>query len=254
MKLGIIGVGHLGKYLVQGFNNADPTIDWFLSNRSLEKTESLRSQVNCFITSRNQEVVEKADIIIIATRPGDVIPALEGLSFNENQIVVSVAAGIVLGQIQPQVSPAAAVRALPISCAAINKSPVLIYPSNQRVENLFSLLGYVHILPDEKAFSPGTALVGALYAWLFLLMDEAAAWTKDNGLDEDMARQLVIQTMAGACGMADMQEDKSFKEIWKTLATPGGISQLGADVLNNRDAFSAWSEALNEVTQKLKNS
>ena len=158
-----------------------------------------------------------------------------------------------LEDITPLVSPATAVRVLPISCAAIGKSPVLVFPENSLVEKVFSCLGQVHILPDETVFSPGTALVGAFYAWLFPFMDAMVSWTKNQGSDPETARQLVIETIEGACGMARHQKDASLADIWETLATPGGISELGARVLEDEDAFAAWSKALDAVTKKMRN-
>ena len=87
-------------------------------------------------------------------------------------------------------------------------------------------------LPDETAFAPGTAVIGAFYAWLYLLMDEAAIWTAAKGFDPDTARQLVLETVAGACAMAVDQDALSLSDIWKTLATPGGISEQGAGILS----------------------
>jgi len=251
-KIGLIGVGHLGQYLVKGFAKADKDLQFFLADPYPQKARDLFSKSGAFVTTRNQEVVDKAQIIIVATRPDDVEKALADIKFLPEQIVVSVAAGVELKRLEPLVSPAKAIRALPISCVAINKSPVLIYPDNKSVQDLFSLLGFVHLMPDEDTFSPGTALVGAFYAWMFLLMKEAASWTTNEGIEPKMARQLVIQTIEGACGMALNQENMSLEDIWETLATPGGISEYGARVLSEKGCISAWSKALDAVTHKMQ--
>lgn len=64
----------------------------------------------------------------MATRPEHVAEALFDITFKAEQIVMSVAAGVSLKTLEPLVFPAKAVRALPISCVAIGKSPVLIFP------------------------------------------------------------------------------------------------------------------------------
>ncbi len=252
-KIGLIGVGHLGKYLVEGFSKSKQGIEFHLSDPNPEKIKSLVSRHGGSSTTNNQEVVDDTRIIILATRPDDIVEVLSGLTFKNGQIVVSVAAGISLKTINSIVYPAKAVRVLPISCVAINKSPILMYPENNTIKDLFSLVGHVHILPNEKIFSPGTSLVGAFYAWLFLLMDETSSWATQAGINSEMARQLVIQTMEGACGMASEQNNMELKEIWKTLATPGGISELGANVLTDNNSITGFSDALNTVTDRLKN-
>ena len=108
------------------------------------------------------------------------------------------------------------------------------------------------MLSDEKTFTPGTALVGAFYAWIFALMDETATWTADQGIDPKVARQLVIQTIEGACAMASHQKETSLIQIWNTLATPDGISEYGAKILKERGCLKAWPEALEAVTRKME--
>ncbi len=251
-KIGLIGVGHLGKYLVQGFAKSKQGIEFHLSDPNPEKTVPLVSKYGGSSTTNNQAVVDNTRIIVLATRPDDIVEVLRSLTFKKDQLVVSVAAGISLKTVNSIVSPAKAVRVLPISCVAINKSPILMYPENKPIKNLFSLVGHVHILPNEDSFSPGTSLVGAFYAWLFLLMDETSSWTTKAGINPEMARKLVIQTMEGACGMASEQNNMELKEIWKTLATPGGISEIGAKILSDNNSITGFSKALNTVTDRLK--
>jgi len=251
-RIGLIGAGHLGQWLVAGLAEADPELQFFLANRSEDQAGAFASRYGCFFTLENQEAVDRSEIIILATRPDQVAEALNGVTFMPEQIVVSVAAGVALETLKPLVHPAKAARALPISCVAVNKSPVIVYPEDLRVEELFSLVGQVHPLPDESTFSPGTALVGAFYAWMFLLMDEAAKWTAHNGIHADKARKLVIETIQGACAMAEAQPDTSFGDIWKTLATPGGISEQGARILSAGGGIKTWSEALDAIHHRMK--
>lgn len=108
------------------------------------------------------------------------------------------------------------------------------------------------MLPDENKFSPGTAVVGAFYALLFLLMEEAVTWTADKVIDPDTVRQLVIQTVEGACAMATEQNTISMMDIWKTLATPGGISEHGTRILSKAGGIKLWSEALEAITIRMR--
>jgi pyrroline-5-carboxylate reductase len=250
-KIGLIGLGHLGRWLITGFNKADYGLRFFVANRSNDKARKFAIRYGCFFTNRNQEAVDRSEIIILATRPDQINKALDCVEFTEEQIVVSVAAGVALKTLRPLVYPAKVVRALPVSCAVINKSPVIVYPKDRHVEDLFSLVGQVHRLVDEASFSPGTALVGAFYAWMFLLMDEVANWTIRQGIDQDTARKLVIETIEGACAMAADQTAMSFGDIWRNLATPGGISEHGAKIIAEGGGIRTWSEALEAINRRM---
>lgn len=255
-KIGFIGVGHIAHYMLTGFAKARMTFEFTLADPDLDKAsmacQEFGNNFQCIASRNNQEAVERSELIIIAVRPDTLETALTGLTFKPGQLVASVVAGAPLDILTPLVFPAKAIRVLPISCVAINKSPVLIYPEDLSVREVFSLLGQVHLLPDEKTFTPGTALVGAFYAWMIALMDETSAWTEAQGINPVTSRQLVVETIEGACGMARSQKDISLKKIWDTLATPGGISEHGAKILTERGCLKVWPDALESVTQKMR--
>lgn len=254
-KIGFIGAGHITRYMLEGFANAGTRLEIVLAAPSPEKLSDLpRHFETCLditVSGNNQDAVSTADLVILAVRPGDLEKAVNGLSFTNGQTVASVVAGAALEKLSALVHPARPVRVLPISCAAVNKSPVLVYPDHPEVTGLFSLLGQVHALADEAPFTPGTALVGAFYAWMFLLMDEICTWSENQGFDPRTARELVLETIEGACAMARFQDRMSLGRIWDTLATPGGISEYGAGILHRQGAIRAWSDTLESVTQKM---
>ena len=251
-KIGFIGAGHIARYILKGFGRVRENWEFILADPDLEKVTTLSREIGCAATTQNQEAVDRSELVILAVRPYDLNKALEGLCLAPGQLVASVVAGVSSSTLGSLVSPAQAVRVLPISCVAINKSPILIFPENKPVQDLFSLLGQVHVLPDENTFTPCTSLVGAFYAWMIALMDKTTAWTAGHGVDPKIARQLVIETIEGACGMARHQEEMSLGQIWDTLATPGGISEYGARLLSERGCLAAWPEALEAVTQKMR--
>ncbi len=251
-RIGIIGVGHIAEYLVTGLIRSGNKFDFYFSDPFPERAHKLVNQFGGKVVAENQMVIDKADLIILSTRPGQVETALNSLRFHRKQTLFSVAVGLSLKFLSNFVQPATVIRVLPISCVAINLSPILIYPENKEARTLFSMVGNVHSLNAENDFEPATALVGAFYAWLFALMEEAAAWTSKQGFDPIFARTLVIETMNGACGMAAKQNNLSLNQIWQSLATPGGISEHGIRIINQHKGLKAWSEALGSVTRVLQ--
>ena len=251
-RIGFIGVGHLSEFLITGFVNSGQKFEFVFSDPFPERSRKLAAAHGGEVFTDNQKTVDNADLVVLATRPPDVESALSGLNFRKDQVLVSVAVGVPLRFLRQWAGPARVLRVLPISCVAVNQSPVLIYPHDKVVHDLFSLVGTVHALEDETLFEPATSLVGAFYAWLFALMEEVSNWTAGQGIKTEFARQLVLETMNGACAMARSQNDLTLKQIWESLATPGGISEHGIKVINQKEALSAWSEALESVTRILR--
>lgn len=243
-----IGVGHIAKYMITGLKKVNSEIKLQLYAPSLKKNDHLSIEKNIECCESAAQAIVGAQLIIIATKPDDVSVALKGLVFSPEQTVLSVAAGVSLEVINKLVAPAKAARAMPISCVAVNKSPTLLFPDDVYAKEFLNLLGNVHLLDSEQQFNPATALVGAYYAWLFPMMDKLNNWAVGQGLDEQTARQMLIEINQGACAMASVAEQDSFENIWQSLATEGGISARGMQTIEKLGGISAWCAALDDVT------
>lgn len=250
--IGIIGVGHIAGYLVEGLMRAGNPPRIMLSPRGREQAERLAARFELDVAADNREVVETADVIIVATRPQQVIEATRGLPWRPGQVLVSVAAGVSLRALAGASAPATCVRAMPLSCAAIGASPTSIYPAEPTVRALFARLGSVHALPDEAAFDAASVL-GAFYGWMHALIKETAAWTASAGVPPAAARALVAETVRGAAGMVLARPEIDLAAMLDSLATPGGITSRGLEVLDGRDAWAAWTKALAAALARTRN-
>ncbi len=252
-RIGIIGVGHLASYLVEGLRRASHNIEIILSPRNAERAVSLADQFGATVAKNNQAVVDTTDVIILTTRPEDTITVSENVAFQSGQTVISVAIGLSVETLKPVISPATVVRAMPISCAALNQSPTLIFPDNPKARELFTLLGQVHILPHESDFTPAS-VIAAFYGWIYALCDEVISWTAQTGVPQHTARSLVLETVRGAVNMALTNPDKELDMMLKTLVTPGGITEQGLNILHQQQGLTAWSDALETVLKRLSKS
>jgi pyrroline-5-carboxylate reductase len=249
--VGIVGVGHLAGYLVAGWYTACPELKVVLSPRNAAKAALLAARFGASVAPDNQAVVDAADLVVVATRPGDAVAACRGVTWRRNQVVVSVAAGLPAAALAAATGPATVIRAMPLACAMIHESPTLLYPDDPAARSLFIGLGAVHVLPDEEAFTAASAL-GAWYACLYALFADAASWAAGAGVPAETARALALQAARGAAGMALAQPEADLNDLLATLATAGGITELALSVLRSRDGLSAWPDALDAVLRRLR--
>ncbi len=249
--IGIIGVGHLARFLVEGLKRNNRDLDIILSPRNPEIAADLAGRFGVRIADDNDQVVALSSTVVLSTRPDQAAVAVRDLPWRQNQTLISVAAGIPLADLRDLAAPAQVVRAMPISCAAINESPTSIYPDDLNARALFSRLGVVLAFADEQSFEAASVL-GAVYGWVYALVGETARWTRDAGVPEDEARALVALTVRGAAGMIVDRPDTPIAEMLDSLATPGGITRHGLDLLEDRGALSAWAEACQSVLERLR--
>ena len=114
-RIGIIGVGHLAGYLVEGLRRAQDCPEIVLSPRNAEKSGALAGRFGARVAADNAQVVEAADTVVLATRPAQAVQAATRLPWRAGQTLICVAAGIPLGALAAAGGPATVVRAMPIS-------------------------------------------------------------------------------------------------------------------------------------------
>lgn len=249
--VGIVGVGHIAGYLVEGLMRGTDPPTIVLSPRGREQSARLGGRFALAVAADNREVVERSNLVILATRPKQAIEAATGLPWSEKHVLISVAAGISLAALRRVAAPATCMRAMPISCAAIGESPTPIFPDVPSARALFARVGTVHAMPDEAAFDAASVL-GASYGWVHALIQETADWTAAAGVPEAAARALVAEMVRGAAGMVLARPDLDLAQMIATLATPGGITARGLEVLEDREAWAAWQAALATALARIR--
>ncbi|MCZ4272489.1 pyrroline-5-carboxylate reductase family protein [Maritalea porphyrae] len=253
VSIGFVGCGHLAQYMIEGLLTAKAPYEIHLFNRTHEKAIAFaKKRSGLCVHDEVQSLVDASSIIVVATRPADVSAAIAACDFSQGQIVLSVAAGVGLADLQKWSAPAIAVRSLPLACVKHNLSPTALFPANEKAERLLFFLGQVHVLPSEDQFGAISALTGAFFAWLIPLLDHASKWGVAAGLEPEQARAFAVETMFGAAHMAAQEPDKSLEDIWTSLATPGGISEQGQNIIEKRGGLSAYGHALDAVRERME--
>ncbi len=243
MKIGIIGVGHLAGYLVDGLMQSETPPCIILSPRGAENARRLSERYGLSIATTNAEVVEQSDVVLLATRPTDLLEAISDLPWRSGQTAISVAAGVALSGLLRAVSPATAVRTLPVTAAKIAESPTCLYPENAVARRVFELLGSVHVFEDEQSFDLGS-MHGVVFSVFHAGIHAVAEWFEGNGLDADTARTLSTAAFRATCGMVAAHPDEDLGGMINDYATEGSLTLITLENLRTHGGLSAWSTAL----------
>jgi pyrroline-5-carboxylate reductase len=245
MILGILGVGHLASAILAGLVRSGITETILLSPRG--KAVELAARYGLEVCRDAADLVARADVVLLAVRPADAASAVAGLPWRTGQVVVSVCAGVPLSDLP--VAPARIARAMPLTAAEINASPTVFFPDIPEARQLVERIGPTMALRSEQEFEVAT-VNAAIYGWAQDLIRRSAEWCTQQGTDPQTMRQLVAQTFVAA-GRLIAEKDQSMEEMLTELVTPGGITELGLQVLADRGQPQAWQEACEAVLSKL---
>ncbi len=244
--IGILGVGHISKSMVTGFLNAGIRPENLLfSPRGLAADLSARHGVP--IASDNADLVRRADIVFLAVRPADAVAVIAGLPWREDQIMISIGAGVPLSSLA--VHPARVVRAMPLIASSFNASPTAYYPPLEEAREVLAYLGPAIAIDCEEQFEIAT-VSAAVFGWILDLIGQTVTWMEEKGADSAAMRTLVSYTVS-AMGRLGAERPESIPTLLKQLCTPGGITANGLDVLHKGGQPAIWREACEAVLAQL---
>lgn len=233
---GFIGTGHLGSMLIEKFvetHAVDPE-DILASNRMQEKVERL-AQATGVRPASNRVVAELSDVIFICVRPLEVRDVLSDIShlLNSDKLVVSVAGDVTLQKLQA-LCPARVARAFPsMASQKLQGVTLLAFGDNTTAEDrrliadLFHAIGHA-ATAEEKDFAVLADLTSCAPGYFAALMREFALAAERKGIKPALAERLIKQTLLGT---AMLLEEEGFASLISSVATVGGITEVGVKVI-----------------------
>ncbi|GAA3159554.1 MULTISPECIES: NAD(P)-binding domain-containing protein [Streptomyces] len=247
-RIGIIGVGEIGRAVVQGLcDEGDTSPEVFLSPRGAGTAAELAERYEgVHVCAGNQAVVDRSEIVIIAVRRQDRHEALAGLRVADDKIVINVMAGVGNDELRRILATGAPlVRAIPLPAIRERRSVTVTCPSHPVVDALFAQLGGVLPVADEAAFNAFSALTGTLtthYSYLATL----TSWAIGHGIASDDADRYVRGLFQGV-GRSLSDGTRSLQQLAADHETPNG---------NNERIRTTWftpanSEALHTALDDL---
>lgn len=247
-RIGFLGVGHLAKEMITGLlRSGQPAAELILSPRGYGRELAQRHGIE--LATDNTRLVAAADMVVLATRPGDAIEAVSGLGWRPGQILVSACAGVSLAAIRGAAAPADAMRIMPLTASSIGASPTTVYPALPEAAPMLARLGAVIALSHEAEFETAT-VSAAIYGWAQMLIGLGRDWSVAHGMDPGTARRLAAETFVAA-GRMIAERPEPIEELLDSLVTPGGITECGLKLLDARQVDTSWTAACDAVLTKL---
>jgi pyrroline-5-carboxylate reductase len=191
------------------------------------------------------------DAVLLGVKPqmlADVAPSVEP-AVGAGTVLLSILAGVELATLAARFPRAGGiVRVMPNLAAALGKSPIALVAAgldDQRkgaVDALMAPLGTPEWLADEELMHAVTALAGSGPAFVYRFIDALAAAGAGLGLPEEQAQRLALALVEGAAALA-AQSEHSPGELADRVASPGGTTRAGLDVLDQDRALAVLVEA-----------
>jgi pyrroline-5-carboxylate reductase len=252
-KIGFIGAGHMAKALIFGFirSGAYTKNDILIYDSDAEKLDNYR-QGGFRTASSETEVVLNSTFVFLAVRPADVVSVLNTIapSITIGNVIVSVAAGISISFIKKLTRPECKIiRIMPntasevgLGATALSYDMPVTYSELTAAREMLESVGIVEILPEDK-MNEVISLNSSSPVYVYMLARAMTDGAKNQGIDEESARRLAVQTILGAAKMLDSSEDDISKMI-SDVCTPNGTTVKAVDYLEKRGFEQAIADAM----------
>lgn len=248
MRIGILGTGHLARFVVEGA--AGSGYSFLLSPRNAETAAELVAGFGCELAASNQDVVDCCRHVLVALPAATGPEVLAGLTFSPEHQVLSVMAGVSAARLAQVIGPAqGAVAMMPGHANAYGLGPSVLHPGGADWVEFLSVLGPVHVL-EEAAQYEVAAVFGALSGASFPFISGLVDWFAARGLPEATARALVAGMFRGNAEVI-LQGDQPLARIAAGVATPGGITEMLVGHLRAAGALSAWDAGMEAVLARM---
>ncbi|KAG9443650.1 hypothetical protein H6P81_014990 [Aristolochia fimbriata] len=239
-NLGFIGAGNMAESMTRGvIKSGVLPASRICTAHGREERRSVFEKIGVNVYRQNSEVVEDCQVIILSVKPQkvkEVVLELKPL-LSKEKLLVSVAAGIKLRDLQEWTGHGRLIRVMPNTPAAVGEAASVMSLGDNAsredetvVSNIFGAIGKVWSA-DEKCFDAVTGLSGSGPAYIYLAIEALADGGVASGLPRDLALALASQTVLGAAAM--VSSGKHPGQLKDAVTSPAGTTIAGIRELEN---------------------
>ncbi|MFD0931061.1 pyrroline-5-carboxylate reductase [Psychroflexus salinarum] len=262
MKVLVIGAGNMGLTYSEGMAkspllNRKNLMIYDISKDLLNKL----SEVTYYDTFDNlQDCLPGADVVFIAVKPYHSEELFEKMKpmINDQQIFVSLMAGVTIENIQNGLNAKKVVRTMPNLPAKVGKGVTSYTESKEvsRVEllmirNLLDTTGQSIRVKDEDFINKSTGISGSGPAYIFYFMASMLEAAKKMGFSDNDSKVLVSNTFEGAVHLFN-ESDLSPEKWMDRVASKGGTTRAALDSMDDNNvkqliqdaAYAAFNRAV----------
>lgn len=258
MKVMIMGFGNMGKTYANSFISSRfiKPEDIHVLVRDKIQPENGIPIVNFSTTPTSN--ISDYDIIILCVKPQDFkqLAATIKPFIKENQLLLSVMAGVTIATIQSELNCQKIVRSMPNIPTQIGMGMTVFTASNAVdrkelfiIQNLINTTGKSVYVEEEKLLNAATAISGSGPAYVFYFMNAMIKAAVELGFNESEAELLVNQTFMGSVAIQNSYSLSNQEWIAK-VASKGGTTEAALKVFSENTLTEIIIEAISAANTR----
>ena len=258
-KLGIVGGGVMAEAILsrlvsQSIYRSDQIC---VSDISEDRLTFLQEKYNVHVSTDNAVVAGSAQVLLLAIKPQvfQLVAASLRPACSESLLIISILAGVDLGQLESIFDQQPVVRSMPNTPAMVGSGITAIAGGTradsqhlQLAQSLFNSVGEV-VTVSESLMDAVTGLSGSGPAFVAIAIEAMTDGGVAAGLPRAVAAQLALQTVRGTAEL--LHQSEIHPAVLKDRVTsPGGTTIAGVAELEQSGLRSAMIQAVLAAYQR----
>jgi pyrroline-5-carboxylate reductase len=245
MIVGFCGSGSMAGAMARGLVGAADAM--LFTDSGSGRAAALAAEVGGEAVASNAELARRADVVVLAVKPAMLEQAAAELQ--GSSVVVSLLGATSLERVSAVFPGAEVVRVMPNVGVEVRRGVLCVVGQpDARLRQLLQALGHVVDIADAE-IDAATAVMGCAPAYLALAVEAIADAGAADGLDPELARELVVETTAGT---AELLRHRHPADVRKAVASPGGSTEAGLEALDREGARAAFEAAVRASLERMR--
>jgi len=234
--------------------------DISVSDISDDRRQYLKKKYRVAVTANNKEALKGKDVIALAVKPQNIKEVLADLKgkLTDNQLILSIAAGVKISTISHATGHYKIVRSMPNTPAQIGlgmsgwtATKEVTVAQKKFARTILSAMGKEIYFDDEKYLDMVTAVSGSGPAYFYLFTESLIEGAVELGLKRQDAETLVLQTMLGVAHLVN-QSAKTPAELRRDVTSKGGTTERAIEIFEKNDLPCIVAKAVQAAYRRAK--
>jgi pyrroline-5-carboxylate reductase len=245
MIIGFCGSGSMAAAMARGLKGSVPRM--LFTDSGSGRAAELAARVDGEAVATNAELAQRADVVVLAVKPAMLDDAAAELAGVE--VVVSLLGATPLEKVRGAFPGAEVVRVMPNVAVEVRRGVLCVAGKpDPDLRGMLEHLGHVVEL-DDSEFDAATAVMGCAPAYLALAVEAIADAGAADGLDDELARELVVETTAGTAELLGIRHPA---DVRRAVASPGGSTEAGLAALDRHGVRRAFEAAVEASLERMR--
>ena len=253
MNLGFIGTGKIASSIIYGIFRSKLKINKiYISSRNRNIAKKLKvkfKKVKVF--KNNQDIIDLSSVIILSVTPFVGEKILRDLRFDKKKTIISLVSTIKLNDLKKITGAKKICKAIPLPFVENRLGPVIVSPKNKVAKRIFSKLGPVIEINNEKisySFWSTSSIMAAYYE----LLNSTTKWLIRKKIKSKTATKYISELFLALSKDAFLKKEIGFDKLVADSQTPGGLNMQVLKELKKGKFYDKFLKSLDNVHKRIK--